>query len=137
MPLEKWSDRVVVARLADDPQLTEDLLSLDQSGNHQPRDVVLDFSTVNYVNSSHLSRLLRLRKRTVAEEGRLILCGVVTQVWGTFLDDLGWTKSSRSPTTSPRPSPPCRLSGSHFRRNRTIQEERTSFDVRSVQFHGI
>jgi anti-anti-sigma factor len=85
MPLEKWSDRVVVARLADDPLLTEDLLSLDQSGNHQPRDVVLDFSAVNYVNSSHLSRLLKLRKRIVAEEGRIILCGVRTQVWGTLI----------------------------------------------------
>jgi anti-anti-sigma factor len=85
MPVEKWSDRVVVARLADDPLLTEDLLSLDQAHNHGPRDLVLDFSSVNYLNSSHLSRLLKLRKRTSAEDGRLMLCGVGTQVWGSFL----------------------------------------------------
>ncbi len=85
MPIENWSDRVIVARLADDPQLTEDLLTLDHSHAPGPRDLVLDFSSVNYVNSSHLSRLLKLRKRTVADEGRLMLCGVGTQVWGTFL----------------------------------------------------
>ena len=85
MPVEKWSEQIVVARLADDPQLTEDLLTLDQSANHGPRDIVLDFSTVNYLNSSHLSRILKLRKRMVADEGRLILCGVCNQVWGAFL----------------------------------------------------
>lgn len=85
MPVEKWSDRVVVARLADDPSLTEDLLTLDQSPNHGPRDVVLDFSSVNYLNSSHLSRLLKLRKKTVGDDGRLMLCGLGNQVWGAFL----------------------------------------------------
>jgi anti-anti-sigma factor len=85
MPVENCSDRVVLARLADDPQLTEDLLALDQAPHHGPRDIVLDFSSVNYVNSSHLSRLLKLRKRVVVDESRLMLCGVKTQVWGTFL----------------------------------------------------
>ena len=85
MPVENWSDRVVVARLADDPQLTEDLLTLDQAHNHGTRDLVLDFSSVNYLNSSHLARLLKLRKRTAAEEGRLMLCGVGNQVWGAFM----------------------------------------------------
>ncbi len=85
MPVEKWSDRVVVARLSDDPQMTEDLLSLDQSSHHGPRDVVLDFSSVNYINSSHLARLLKLRKKTAADEGRLLLCSLGTQVWGAFM----------------------------------------------------
>jgi anti-anti-sigma factor len=85
MPVEKWSDRVVVARLADDPQLTEDLLALDQSANHLQRDIVLDFSAVNYLNSSHLSRLLKLRKKTLSDDGRLMLCGLGNQVWGAFM----------------------------------------------------
>jgi anti-anti-sigma factor len=85
MAVEKWSDQVLVARLADDPQLTEDLLTLDQIPTHARHDVVLDFSSVNYLNSSHLARLLKLRKCLVAEDGRLMLCSVGTQVWGAFL----------------------------------------------------
>ena len=49
------------------------------------RDIVLDFSSVSYVNSSHLARLLKLRKQTVADEGRLMLCSVGTRVWGAFM----------------------------------------------------
>lgn len=85
MPVEKWSDRVIVARLGDDPLLTEDLLSLDRSANHTPRDIVLDFSSVSYVNSSHLSRLLELRKKTITDDGRMMLCGLRKQVWGAFM----------------------------------------------------
>ena len=85
MPIENWSERVVVVHLADDPQLTEDLLTLDQAPNHTPRDVVLDFGTVNYLNSSHLARLLKLRKRIAADEGKLLLCSCGNQVWGAFL----------------------------------------------------
>lgn len=84
MPVEKWSDRVTVARLTDDPQLTEDLLALELSHAAGPQDVVLDFSGVNYINSSHLARLLKLRKKIVAADGKLLLCGVDKQVWGAF-----------------------------------------------------
>jgi len=85
MAVEKWSDRVTVARLADDPQMTEDLLALDQSANHLPRDIVIDFTGVRYINSSHLARLIDLRKKTVTHDGRLLLCGMCDQVWGAFL----------------------------------------------------
>ncbi len=85
MALEKWSDQVTVARLADDPQMTEDLLTLDQSANHSARDIVLDFGGVSYINSAHLARLLDLRKKTVAADGRLVICGLRDPVWGAFL----------------------------------------------------
>lgn len=85
MAVEKWSDRVMVARLADDPQMTDDLVALDQTASHGQHDLVLDFSCVNYVNSSHLARLLKIRKRQTADDGKLMLCGLGTQVWGTFL----------------------------------------------------
>lgn len=85
MAVENWSDQVVVARLADDPQLTEDLLSLEQLPAQDARDIVLDFSGVNYINSSHLGRVLRLRKRIQNGHGRIILSGMGTQVWGAFM----------------------------------------------------
>jgi len=85
MPIEKWSDTVVVAHLADDPQFTEDLLGVEDSTAGGKSDVVLDFAAVHFVNSSNLARLLKLRKQMLAAERRMILCSITTQVWGTFL----------------------------------------------------
>ncbi len=82
MPLHRWSDRVVVVHLADDPTFTEDLLAFDASIGG---DVVLDFAAVEHVNSSNLGRLLKLRKQAQSEKARLVLCGLNTEIWGTFL----------------------------------------------------
>jgi anti-anti-sigma factor len=85
MPLERWSDKVVVVRLADDPQLTEDLVALEHASQHGPVDAVLDFDGVKYINSSNLAKLLKLRKKMVSDGTRLILCGIGDQVWGALL----------------------------------------------------
>jgi hypothetical protein len=96
MPIEKWSDNVLVVHLADDPQLTDDLESLAkfaQSGgsgsaggaSRKALNAVLDFAGVSYVNSSNIAKLLRVRQATVSSDGRLILCGMTTQVWSAFL----------------------------------------------------
>lgn len=83
MPIEKWSDRVVVVHLADDPQLTDDFDALDQA--IEPADVVLDFGAVRYMNSSNISKLLNLRRKMLLAERKLVLCNVTTQVWGILL----------------------------------------------------
>ncbi len=86
MPVEKWSDSVVVVRLADNPHLTEDLETLDQMTQSGRRlDAVIDFSGVKFLNSSNLAKLLKLRRQITANESRLVLCGTHTQVWGAFL----------------------------------------------------
>jgi anti-anti-sigma factor len=85
MPVEKWSDRVVVVHLADDPQLTDDLQSVEQTVAQAPLDVVLDFGTVHYVNSSNIAKLLKLRKQMAGAERRLVLCNLTTQVWSALL----------------------------------------------------
>lgn len=85
MAVEKWSETVTVARLTDDPQLTEDLQSIEKTVSHGSMDVVLDFEAVNFVNSSILARLLKLRKQISASECQLVLCNVHAQVWGAFM----------------------------------------------------
>ena len=82
MPLERWSDRVVVVHLADDPTFTDDLLAFDASVGD---DLVLDFAGVRHINSSNLGLLLKLRKRAAADNAKLVLCSLNTEVWGTFL----------------------------------------------------
>lgn len=85
MPLDRWSEKVLVARLGDDPQLTEDLVALEHAVNQGPTDAVLDFAGVNYVNSSNLAKMLKLRKRLVADARHLVLCNVRDQVWGALM----------------------------------------------------
>ena len=63
MPIQNWSDRIVLVNLQDDPQFTDDVNALmdlvEQNGG---ADVLLDFSGVNFLNSSNIARLLKLRK---------------------------------------------------------------------------
>jgi anti-anti-sigma factor len=85
MPLERWSEKVVVVRLADDPQLTEDLVALEHAAQHGPTDAVLDFGGVHFINSSNLAKLLKLRKKMISDATRLVLCNIQDQVWGALL----------------------------------------------------
>lgn len=85
MPVEKWSDSVVVVHLANEPQFSDDLESLEECIAQGRVDVVLNFSAVGYVNSSNIARLLKVRKMTVTGDSKLVLCGVNTRIWSTFL----------------------------------------------------
>ena len=84
MPVEKWSDSIAVAHLADDPQFSEDMEAIEQL-SPPCHSGVLDFSAVHFVNSSNIARLLRLRRHIHAQNGKLILCNLGTEVWGTLL----------------------------------------------------
>ena len=86
MSIENWSETIVLVALQDDPSFSDDLTSLiDQVGENKELDVVLNFTSVNYLNSSNIAKLLRLRKMLLSNERQLKLCGVNTHVWGLFL----------------------------------------------------
>jgi len=91
MPVEKWSDNVIVVRLAEDPHLEEDLDALEAAVAQPagqaagPLSAVVDFTGVRAVNSSTLGRMIKVRRQMNAGNARLILCGMNDQVWGAFL----------------------------------------------------
>lgn len=87
MTVEQWSDNVLLGELADDPQFTDDLASAIETCTAQPRtDVLLTFTNVNYLNSSNIAKLLKLRKLVmITNQRRLKICGINTHVWGVFL----------------------------------------------------
>ena len=86
MSIEQWSDNILVVDLQDDPALTDDLVAvLDQTETRPDLDVVLDFASTTYLNSSNLAKLLKLRKQLSSNKRRLLLCGISTQLWGLFL----------------------------------------------------
>ena len=87
MSIQRWSEEIVLAELQDDPAFTDDLVTLiEDVDKNSVLDVLLNFAQVNYLNSSNLAKLLRLRKAVSITNGRkLILCSVNTHVWGLFL----------------------------------------------------
>ena len=86
MPIENWSDNILVAQLQDDPSFSDDLTALfDRIESRNDTDVVLNFSGVDYLNSSNIAKLLKLRKKLVSINRRLVLCGIKTNAWGLFL----------------------------------------------------
>ena len=85
MPVEQWSDQVSLVHLASDPQFTDEMAALESSLKNGARHVVLDFAGVQFLTSSNLARLLKLRKQVADSQMRLILCAGSTKVWGAFL----------------------------------------------------
>lgn len=87
MSVQSWSEHILVAELQDDPQFTDDLVALNSAVVDQTdQNVVLDFKSVNLLNSSNIAKLLKLRKLVVISNRRkLRFCGVNTHVWGIFL----------------------------------------------------
>lgn len=84
MTIQKWSDSIIVAELSDDPQFTEEMVSLTDMVKQNCVNVVINLSAVGHLNSSNLSSLLRLRKQVLAGEGRIILCGIDSRVRTVF-----------------------------------------------------
>ncbi|MBS3822173.1 MAG: STAS domain-containing protein [Planctomycetes bacterium] len=85
MAIQNWSDDIVVVDLQDDPQFTDELSALMDTLEEEPRNVVLNFGAVGFVNSSNIAKLLRLRKVMITIERELVLCDVNTQVWGVLM----------------------------------------------------
>jgi len=85
MAIQDWSERIIFAELADDPDFTDELATLSDRMEKAPRDVVLSLAKVRFLNSSNISRLLKLRKILLDRNHRLKLCDISVQVWGVFL----------------------------------------------------
>ncbi len=87
MPIQDWSEDIIVAELHDDPACTDDLNTLvERLTEKHDGDLVVDFSNVSYLNSSNIAKLLKLRKLVVINGRRkMVLCAINSHVWGVFL----------------------------------------------------
>ena len=85
MTNENWSEDIILAEFADDPQYTDEAAALADRLSENPANVVLNLGAVTFLNSSNIARLLRLRKQLINAGKKLIICGVNDQVWGVFL----------------------------------------------------
>ena len=85
MSTQEWSDNIVMVDLLDDPEMADELSALAEQMEQEPRDIVLNFTQVRFLNSSNISRLLKLRKVLLDNQQQLRLCSIPIQVWGVFL----------------------------------------------------
>ncbi|MEM8834607.1 MAG: STAS domain-containing protein [Planctomycetota bacterium] len=85
----EWSNEIVICDLADEPELSDELNDLynrlREAANEGCPSVVLNLTSVTYVNSSNIAQFLRVR-RTLMENGKeMRMCAVPDPVWSIFL----------------------------------------------------
>jgi len=85
MPIEHWSEFVVLVSLSAEPQVEEDLLDATECVSlHSDCDVVVDCSQVDRVGCCSCRRLLDLDDTLRANGHRLLLCGPTGNLGATF-----------------------------------------------------
>lgn len=85
MAIQEWSKDITIVELAEDPLFSEEIITLLDNLDSRPCHVVLNFAAINFINSSNIARLLRIRKILLAHDRKLLCCGINSQVWGIIL----------------------------------------------------
>jgi len=85
MGIQNWSEEILLVDLPQEPELGDELKTVTEMVRDRGDcDVVVDFSSVDIVTSSSLSKLLRLRKLLVDCGHRLVFCNVAPATKGIF-----------------------------------------------------
>ncbi len=85
MGIQNWSEDIVLVDLPQEPNMGDELKTV--TGIVRDRgdcDVVIDFSNVDIITSSSLSKLLKLRKLLADCGHRLVFCNVAPATKGVF-----------------------------------------------------
>ncbi len=84
MGVQKWSENTILATLAAEPQLGEELeaaLAMAEVGAY---DVVVDFSDTDIITSSSIAKLVSLQKKLDSKDRKLVLCGMNNRTKGVL-----------------------------------------------------
>ncbi len=86
MGIKRVSKEVIFAALPPEPEISEELESIimQRTGEECDCDIAVDFSDVDIVTSSSLSKLLKLRKLLVDRNHRLVCCNLAAATRGIF-----------------------------------------------------
>lgn len=85
MGLQNWSEDIILVDLPPEPGLGDELKNVtDVTRDRGDCDVVVDFSSVDIVTSSSLSKLLKLRKLLADCGHRLVFSNVAPATRGIF-----------------------------------------------------
>ena len=97
MPINDWSESIQVAELQNDPAFADDMavlatgyprvaddLKAGRAGT-KARHLVLDMRHVQFLNSSNIAQLLRVRKLAQLAGAQVRICSVSDRIWGVIL----------------------------------------------------
>jgi anti-anti-sigma factor len=85
MGIQNWSEDILLVDLPAEPDIGEELKTITEMVRDRGDcDVVVDFSNVDIVTSSSLSKMLKLRKLLGDCGHRLVFCGVAAATKGIF-----------------------------------------------------
>jgi len=85
MAIRNWSDTIVLVDLKPEPDMGDELKAITETVRYRGDcDVVIDFSVVDIVTSSSLSKLLKLRKLVGDCGHRLVFSSVAPATKGIF-----------------------------------------------------
>jgi anti-anti-sigma factor len=86
MGIQDWSEDTILVDLSGEPEMGNELITVKKMvHNRGDCDVVIDFSGVDIVTSSSLSKLLKLRKMLSDSGHKLVLCSVSSATKGIFM----------------------------------------------------
>ena len=86
MGIQNWSEDIILVDLPAEPQLGDEVKTVTEMVRDRGDcDVVMDFSCVDIVTSSSLSKFLRLRKLLGDCGHRLVFCNVAVATKGIFI----------------------------------------------------
>ena len=86
MGIQDWSDNSILVDLSGEPETGIELITVTKMVCVRGDcDVVIDFSGVDFVTSSSLSKLLKLRKMLSDSSHKLVLCSVSAATKGIFM----------------------------------------------------
>jgi len=85
MGIQDWSEDIILVDLPQEPDMGEELKTVTEMVRNRGNcDVVIDFSSVDIVTSSSLSKLLKLRKLLTDCGHQLVFCNVAGATKGIF-----------------------------------------------------
>jgi anti-anti-sigma factor len=85
MGIQNWSEDIILVDLPPEPQMGDEIKSATEMVRDRGDcEVVIDFSKVDIVTSSSLSKMLRLRKLLADCGHRLVFCNVAAATKGIF-----------------------------------------------------
>ncbi|MHC4619137.1 MAG: STAS domain-containing protein [Planctomycetota bacterium] len=85
MGIQDWSDDVILVDLPKEPNMGDELKTVTEIVRDRGNcDAVIDFSEVDIITSSSLSKLLKLRKLLADCGHRLLFCNVAAATKGIF-----------------------------------------------------
>jgi anti-anti-sigma factor len=85
MGIQNWSEDIILVDLPQEPELGDELKTATAAVRDRGDcEVVVDFSNVDIITSSSLSKLLKLRKLLGDCGHRLVFCSVAPATKGIF-----------------------------------------------------